>query len=335
MAKMFYKIDEAKTVLGKSEEEIKQLAKEGRLREFRDGTTTMYKVDQVEALKNELGSSSEPIELGLAADENSPLDLADSHTPGGSSAGGISLADSGGSRTGSKSGSRSGSRSGSGGAAPAPSPDDTAVAGDPALSSSGTGMPSPGRGAGSSHGSRSGIDIFQSGEIDAADSSAQTIASPGGSDANIESVGSGSGLLDLTRESDDTSLGAEVMDEIAPGASGIRRGAGDTGASATGTAMGLGSTRLSGIGQAPAPMMVEAPDPMAPALGWASLGAAAVLLFAAFALITGISGTRPEIIQKMGSGAEGGFSFIIVLAISFAVPIVLFAIGFLLGKMER
>ena len=122
MAKMFYKIDEAKAVLGKSEEEIKQLAKEGRLREFRDGTTTMYKVDQVEALKSELGSSSEPIELGLAADDGSPVDLADSHTPGGSSAGGISLADSGGSRTGSKSGSRSGSRSGSGGGASSPGP---------------------------------------------------------------------------------------------------------------------------------------------------------------------------------------------------------------------
>ena len=33
---------------------------------------------------------------------------------------------------------------------------------------------------------------------------------------NLEGVGSGSGLLDLTRESDDTSLGAELLDEISP-----------------------------------------------------------------------------------------------------------------------
>ncbi len=32
----------------------------------------------------------------------------------------------------------------------------------------------------------------------------------------LENVGSGSGLLDLTRESDDTSLGAELLDEIYP-----------------------------------------------------------------------------------------------------------------------
>ena len=36
----------------------------------------------------------------------------------------------------------------------------------------------------------------------------------------LESVGSGSGLLDLTRESDDTSLGAELLDEIYPGGPG-------------------------------------------------------------------------------------------------------------------
>src|SRR5690606_22858125 len=31
---------------------------------------------------------------------------------------------------------------------------------------------------------------------------------------SLESVGSGSGLLDLTRESDDTSLGAELLEEV-------------------------------------------------------------------------------------------------------------------------
>ena len=52
MAKMFYTMDETKNVLGRNEEEIKQLAREGRLREFRDGPRLMFKADQVEDAKN-------------------------------------------------------------------------------------------------------------------------------------------------------------------------------------------------------------------------------------------------------------------------------------------
>src|SRR5579863_3954039 len=64
MAKMFYTLDEAKTVLGKSEEEIKQYAREGRLREFRDGPRLMFKADQVEQLKTEL--SGDHVDLGTS-----------------------------------------------------------------------------------------------------------------------------------------------------------------------------------------------------------------------------------------------------------------------------
>ena len=56
MAKMFYTMEEAKATLGKSEEEVKQYAREGRLREFRDGPRLMFKADQVEQLKSELAS---------------------------------------------------------------------------------------------------------------------------------------------------------------------------------------------------------------------------------------------------------------------------------------
>ena len=60
MAKMFYTMEEAKAALAKSEEDIKQYAREGRLREFRDGPRLMFKADQVEQLKGELvgGGSS-------------------------------------------------------------------------------------------------------------------------------------------------------------------------------------------------------------------------------------------------------------------------------------
>jgi excisionase family DNA binding protein len=62
-----------------------------------------------------------------------------------------------------------------------------------------------------------GISIFDDEdlEIEAADPMAKTQIAPSLEDQiALEGVGSGSGLLDLTRESDDTSLGAEVLDNI-------------------------------------------------------------------------------------------------------------------------
>lgn len=50
MAKMFYTLEEAKAKLARSEVDIKQLAREGRLREFRDGPRLMFKADQVDQL---------------------------------------------------------------------------------------------------------------------------------------------------------------------------------------------------------------------------------------------------------------------------------------------
>src|SRR5205085_4311556 len=99
MAKMFYTMDETKSALGRNEEEIKQLAREGRLREFRDGPRLMFKADQVEQLKSELGgggAAGDHIDLG-PSDSGAPIGLVDSKSASGS---GISLVDSdlGGSR---------------------------------------------------------------------------------------------------------------------------------------------------------------------------------------------------------------------------------------------
>lgn len=55
-------------------------------------------------------------------------------------------------------------------------------------------------------------------ELDADPMAKTQITSAASSDAvTLEGTGSGSGLLDLTREADDTSLGAELLDEIYPG----------------------------------------------------------------------------------------------------------------------
>ena len=56
------------------EEEIKQLSREGRLREFRDGPRLMFKADQVEQLKAELGGGGgDDLNLAPAAESGGPI----------------------------------------------------------------------------------------------------------------------------------------------------------------------------------------------------------------------------------------------------------------------
>jgi hypothetical protein len=64
-----------------------------------------------------------------------------------------------------------------------------------------------------------GISVFDDDEIRIdVDPLGKTQVAPSVEDQiSLEGVGSGSGLLDLTREADDTSLGAELLDEIYPG----------------------------------------------------------------------------------------------------------------------
>ena len=58
MAGMFYSLKEAAEKLNITEEQVKELAREGKLREFRDGSSVLFKVDEVEALTS--GTSGKP-----------------------------------------------------------------------------------------------------------------------------------------------------------------------------------------------------------------------------------------------------------------------------------
>ena len=55
MAGMFYSLQEAAEKLNKTEDEIKQIVMEGKLREFRDGPNLLFKVEEIEALMSETG----------------------------------------------------------------------------------------------------------------------------------------------------------------------------------------------------------------------------------------------------------------------------------------
>src|SRR2546429_3298551 len=131
MAKMFYTMEETKASLGRNDEEIKQLAREGRLREFRDGPRLMFKADQVEQLKAELGGAGlDQVDLA-PSDSGAPIGLVDSRGASGSGVG-IALSDQ-----------DAPGMSGSG--MQMQMKDDTALAADLGLSGSAGGKPSPRR----------------------------------------------------------------------------------------------------------------------------------------------------------------------------------------------
>jgi len=75
MAGMFYSLQEVVEKLQKTEDEIKQIVRQGRLREFRDGPNLLFKVDEVEGLMGEIasGASEEPLEPEPAMEEESVI----------------------------------------------------------------------------------------------------------------------------------------------------------------------------------------------------------------------------------------------------------------------
>ncbi len=97
-----------------------------------------------------------------------------------------------------------------------PSDDTDAISLADTNMSSKAGLTSTGSGTGS------GMSVFGPDEVEPVDPLAQTavtnpMSDTAQEDLSLESVGSGSGRLDRTRESDDTSRGAERLEEIYPG----------------------------------------------------------------------------------------------------------------------
>ncbi len=74
MAGMFYSLEEAAEKLNKTKEEVKQIVKEGKLREFRDGPNLLFKVEEVEALISDMGNI-EPEEIPEAEPEAPPAEI--------------------------------------------------------------------------------------------------------------------------------------------------------------------------------------------------------------------------------------------------------------------
>ena len=154
---------------------------------------------------------------------------------------------------------------------------------------------------------------------------AQTAINAGiGDQVNLEGVGSGSGLLDLTRESDDTSLGAELLDEISPSAGKGRRpvSAGDSSIGGV-TATGASSVRR-GISM---PQQQETPDSLAPAFGGAALGAVLFVLYGTVILVSSILHAKPQMASWVADQ-----KLAIVAAVGVGITVVFFIVGLFIGK---
>lgn len=293
MAKMFYTSEETQQLLNLSEADLRQLTLENRLREFRDGGQVRYKADQVEALRAELGlAGGDQIDLGPSDTGAGMVGLADSR---GGTAGGsvISLADS-------------------------QSRDDTAT--DLGLS------PSMSR-----TGSGSGINVL--GDSGAgADPMAQTAVSPssGLSGINMDAMGSGSGLLDLSRERDDTSLGAPVIEDI--------QGGSKSGLSGMGTAIGgaVGGAALPlPMPSRGAPVYVNAPDAIGSGLGAAALAASVVVILVGILSVAGaVTGTKTFISDLTAPANGAATPWYFVFGGGAVAALVFFVVGLVLGKKK-
>jgi hypothetical protein len=174
----YYSQDEAMKRLALGKTQIANLVRDGKMREFRIEGQTKYKVDDIDALAAEINPM-----VGSGMDESSTDGASESAIellPVDATDGGtdaISLEETGDHLV------------------PAPpSKEDTVI-------------------------TPAGVSVFDEDELAGmdADPMAKTQIAPSVTDELSIEGGGGSGLMDMTRESDDTSLGAELLDEIYSG----------------------------------------------------------------------------------------------------------------------
>lgn len=200
-----------------------------------------------------------------------------------------------------------------------------------ASSGSATGIPMDGSNAKE----QTGISIFDADSTDDADPMAQTrvtpvAATPGfGSDAGAS--GSGSGLMDLTKETDDTSLGANLLDDVYGSETIAAETQADAAPPEEGGALFESTPATAesdpGMGGTLVPVAVEVYDGAGSGLvGGLAFGVALTALLAVFVMTLGLWSTGGSM---MGTFAENMW---MLVGIAAGVTVVGTVIGFVLGK---
>ncbi|HVZ94375.1 MAG TPA: hypothetical protein VG797_07690 [Phycisphaerales bacterium] len=179
---------------------------------------------------------------------------------------------------------------------------------------------------------RSGISVFDIDATETADPSAATVSGSGfGEGLNVEALGSGSGLMDMAREPDDTSIGAsELLDELYPGG-------GDSGPSASGSGETVAGSGLFEAAPGEAELTSDTPVLVAPIeaydakgsglVGGLSLGAAIALALAVAVVLMGLIGAPPTFFATFLGG-----NILIMTGILLGVVLVTAGLGFFLGS---
>ena len=270
MAEMFYSLEQVMDKLGKSKEEVKDLVQQGKLREFRDGEKVLFKIDQVNALADEMN-----VILEESAIELSPLETTEFS---------IGL-------------------------------DSTASEESEAITEADTRVDSQ------------GISVLGETDIDeyqlTDDTKAETHEIPAAEkelgkiedDVSLDSFGSGSGLLDLSLQADDTSLGADILDDIYPSngadAAAVAEG-GNIDVAAEAEQMfaetvepeqkeeiGLTAEEITEAPQVQMAQPVVPPAPTSNAFGIALILPLLVVIYTVIVVVAGAMGVRPVIVTAV------------------------------------
>ncbi len=313
---MFYSIKEVSEKLGKSEDEVREIVKSGRLREFRDGQNLLFKVDEVNALLSDTSftgvrptpPAAKPAEPKSEEAQAEEILLApEGETPHTDDELLLTDADTQIVEEGIK------------------------VLGDTTSLGKGdadeTFKGAKGTGSGSGPGSEASLEEIEK-------------------DVSLDTFGSGSGLLDLSLQADDTSLGG-ILDEIyTPGAGGEGKKApagaaaepSAEEASAEGSALEIAAEadqmQFPEV-QTPAPavaaMMFAEPEPdaMSNAMGVMLFIPFAAVIYTAMAAVAGFSGLDLPILKM-----SQGFIWYIAGGMA-AASLVIMAVGASMGKEKK
>jgi excisionase family DNA binding protein len=324
MAGMFYSIREVAEKLGKSEDEVRQLVKAGQLREFRDGPNLLFKMDEVAGLMGDTGvmaakkGGEKPAAPQQKPEEEEEILLAP-ETPG-------KTVDS------------------------TPDNDIRGQASSPLgeeieLTDADTQIVEEGiKVLGETDTAEAlkdtGDETFKGlGETPAKEASLEEIEK----DVSLDTFGSGSGLLDLSLQADDTSLGG-ILDEIyTPGGEGKAPSAAAAGPdSAAGSAMEVAAEadQILSEAQFPEPQVsaaavaagayIEAePDAMSNAMGIMLFIPLLAVIYTTIVSIAGFSNVMPMVLSVVRN-VQG---LIWYIAIGLAVAaVVITGVGAMMGR---
>ena len=176
-----------------------------------------------------------------------------------------------------------------------------------------------------------GISVFDTDHGGDDDADQTRVGEIADDDLSLEAIGSGSGLLDLTRESDDTSLGAELLEEVYSGEENIEIPTNASGLFEAAGAEPVAEEVAATAGIAAAvPMMVEAYDGTGSGLGVGLLiGAIVALVITGLVVIVGITGATPELAIKFSG------NLMIWVGGLLAATVVFGLVGLFIGKSSE